>query len=185
MSQYYLMAQLPSLDGTGQGAPLPITEEAFLQTCAATLSKKDLEALQALSLIPPREGSESASPLISAWDQNERQLRLALGSVRAAKLKKPFETGAESLSAPLLQTARTAVDMSDPLAAEQYLNQYRLGVLDGLRPRDAFCEDAVFHYALKLKLLLRMRQFDVDRGKEAYRNIYNSILHGDGQENES
>ena len=29
MAAYYLVAQLPSLDGLGERAPLPITEERF------------------------------------------------------------------------------------------------------------------------------------------------------------
>ncbi len=185
MNQYYLMAQLPSLDGIGDTAPLPITEEAFQELCARSLGKKAMNSLQELTLLPGKNGENTSSQLVNAWNDCERQLRLALGIVRGAKMKKPFDPGNAPLSPQLMQAARTAVEMSDPLSAEQYLNQYRLGVLDALRPRDAFCEDAVLHYGLKLKLLLRMRQFDVEKGRKAYRNIYDSILHGDGQENES
>ena len=31
MAEYYLMSQLPSLDGVGENAPLPITEKDFLE----------------------------------------------------------------------------------------------------------------------------------------------------------
>lgn len=40
MSMYYLMAQLPSLDGIGENAPPPITEERFHELCHCFLGKK-------------------------------------------------------------------------------------------------------------------------------------------------
>ena len=43
----------------------------------------------------------------------------------------------------------------------------------------SFSEDFVFYYGLKLKLISRLKQFDVEAGTSAYRNIYNSILGGD------
>ena len=43
-------------------------------------------------------------------------------------------------------------------------------------------KDFVCYYALKLKLLLRTRQFDSQLGETAYRNIYTSIINGDGLE---
>ena len=44
---------------------------------------------------------------------------------------------------------------------------------------DVFSEEFVFYYCLKLKLILRMRQFDVANGKAAYKNIYDSIMNGE------
>ena len=54
MAAYYLIAQLPSLDGLGERAPLPITEERFLQLCQSFLSKKAQRGLRWLTLAPPR-----------------------------------------------------------------------------------------------------------------------------------
>ena len=65
------------------------------------------------------------------------------------------------------------------MEAEKYLNRYRLEILETLRPMDNFSEDYIFYYGLRLKLILRIRQFDTKAGEEAYRNIYNSILNGD------
>jgi hypothetical protein len=44
---------------------------------------------------------------------------------------------------------------------------------------DNFSEDYIFYYGLKLKLILRLKQFDVQVGKATYKNIYDSILRGD------
>ena len=56
--------------------------------------------------------------------------------------------------------------------------QYRLGFLETIRPIDNFSEDYIFYYGLKLKLISRLRQFDVHLGKATYKNIYDSILNG-------
>ena len=103
-------------------------------------------------------------------------MRFALAKLRADKMNKSFETENNSLPMVLVQLARTAVDMDSPLEAEKFLNSYRLEFLETLRPMDTFSEDTVFYYWLKLKLLLRIRQFNADNGKAAYKNIYDSII---------
>ena len=182
MAEYYLISQLPSLDGIGENTPLPVTEERFLELCNRFLGKKAQKELSKLSLIPPRDHEKSSSALIEAWNKNERGLRLALAKVRAEKMKKPFDTGNEPLPVGLIKAASTAAEAQSPLEAEKLLNQYRLEFLETLRPMDSFSDEFVFYYGLKLKLILRIRQFDAETGKAAYRNIYNSIMNGDRSE---
>ncbi len=184
MNQYYLMSQLPSLDGISDSSPLPITEEKFTELCTRFLNKKQLSKLNSLTLVPNRVTSETGSPLIDTWNEGEKMLRLALAVVRAEKMKKVFDTGNISLPPQLLQAAHTAVEAEDPLSAEQLLNRFRLDYLESLRPYDAFSEDSLFYYGLKLKLLERIKRFDTEKGKTEYQNIYNSILNGDKQEDE-
>ena len=78
-----------------------------------------------------------------------------------------------------MQTVRAAVEMDSPLEAEKTLNRYRMEYLETLRPMNTFSEEFVFYYCLKLKLILRMRQFDAESGKAAYKNIYDSIMSGE------
>ena len=179
MAEYYLIAQLPSLDGIGENMPLPITEEEFLRLCATSLKKKIWQQLSNLSLVPPRDYEKSASPLIEDWNNNERNLRLALGVVRAQKMQKEFDAGEQNFSSKIVSAAATAVESKTPLDAEIFLNSYRLEFLETLRPMDSFSEEYLFYYLLKLKLLSRIRQFSTELGKSAYKNIYNSILNGD------
>ena len=75
--------------------------------------------------------------------------------------------------------ANAAIEKENPMESEKYLNSYRLEMLETLRPMDAFSDEYIFYYGLKLKLLLRIRQFDTETGEKAYRNIYNSIIKGD------
>ncbi len=178
MNQYYLMAQLPALEPYDGKSQLPITEEAFLENCSRFLGKKEMAILNSLSLTPPRKEESSGSKLVDDWNREERQLRMALGVVRAAKMGKTFSAEDEVIPSTALQIANTAVELGDPLQAEEYLNRCRMAILDRIRPSDAFSEDAVYSYSLRLKLLERIRHFDADRGRRSYQNIYHSILNG-------
>ncbi len=182
MSQYYLMSQLPSLDAVSDSVPVPITEERFCELCNSFLDKNALEKFNKLTLLPPTQSQKTGSVLIDAWNEGERMLRLALSKLRAQKQKKPYNASISSFPITLLQTAKTAVEMEDPMKAELFLNSYRLNFLESLRPMDNFADDSVFYYGIKLKLILRIRQFDELSGQTAYRNIYNSIMNGERRE---
>ncbi len=180
MSQYYLLSQLPALepyDGKGQ---MPITEERFQENCSRFLGAKEMAILNSISLIPPKEEKPSGSRLVDAWNHAERQLRLALAMVRAGKMGKTYSAVNEGIPSDVMQVASTAVDQADPMSAEDYLNRYRMDILNRIRPEDSFSEEAVYCYALRLKLLERIRLFDADRGRKSYQKIYTSILNGSG-----
>lgn len=179
MAEYYLISQLPSLDGLSENMPVPMTEERFFELCRRFLGKKAQKELSRLSLMPPRRHERSKSDLIEAWNEGERKLRIALGKVRADKLNKQFDAENIFFSPELMQAVRAAMEMESPMEAERLLNRYRLEFLEAIRPGDNFSEDFVFYYCLKLKLILHMRQFDAEKGKAAYRHIYNSIMNGD------
>ena len=179
MAEYYLISQLPSLDGISENMPIPITEERFSELCGSFLGKKAQREMKNLTLLPPKEQTPSGSAILKAWNENERNLRLALAKVRAEKMKKSFDIGNRVLPSEYIKIAGTATEMDNPMEAEKFLNRYRLELLETLRPMDNFSEDFVFYYGLKLKLLLRIRQFDTDAGEAAYKNIYNSVLNGD------
>ncbi len=179
MAEYYLISQLPSLDGISENAPLPITEERFAELCNRFLGKKAQEKLKCLTLLPPKNGDSAGSALVDAWKESERALRFALGKVRAEKMKKPFDTEGGILPVEYIKTASTAIEMENPMEAEKYLNRYRLEILETLRPMDGFSEEYIFYYGLRLKLILRIRRFDTEAGENAYRKIYSSILNGD------
>lgn len=176
MGEYYLISQLPSLDGLSENVPVPISEARFWELCSGSLGKKTLGELRRLSLKPARTPEKSASSLIEAWNDGERNLRLALGKIRADKMNKQFICENNALPVTLVQAARTATDAESPMEAERFLNRYRLDFLETLRPMDSFSEDYLFYYYLKLKLILRIRQFDAEKGESAYRSIYRSLM---------
>ena len=179
---YYLMSQLPSLDGLSESAPLPITEERFLELCNRFLGKKAQEEIKNLTISPKRSNISANSRFVDEWIGNEQNLRFALGKIRAEKMNKPFDMENRVLRSEHIKAARTAAEMENPMEAEKYLTEYRLSILESLRPMDGFSADYIYYYGLKLKLLLRIRRFDTAEGEAAYRNIYNSILSGEDLE---
>lgn len=179
MAEYYLISQLPSLDGLSENVPMPITEERFFELCERFLSKKLQEQLKKLTLMPPRDYEKSESSLVEKWNDGERKLRLVLAKARADKMKKQFEISENSIPVELQQAVREAVEIENPMEAEKFLNKYRLEFLESLRPMDSFSEDFVFYYGLKLKLISRIKQFDTESGETAYKNIYSSIINGE------
>ncbi len=179
MSEYYLISQLPSLDGIGENMPLPITEERFFELCNELSGKRIQNEINKITLLPSKTYEKSSSFVIENWNKGERNLRLALAKVRADKMKKSFDIENNVLSNELIKIADTAIEIESPMDAEKFLNSYRLEFLETLRPMDNFSEEFVYYYGLKLKLISHIRQFDTNAGEIAYRNIYNSIMNGD------
>ncbi|MBE6632043.1 MAG: hypothetical protein E7623_05005 [Ruminococcaceae bacterium] len=182
MSLYYMISQLPSLDGIGESTPLPITEERFMELCKRFLGEKELSEIEGITLIPPLASETSSSALIEAWNNNERNLRLTLAKARSDKLGIPLDLQNRSLSIEVLKVANAATEIQNPMEAEIFLLNYRLSFLELLRPTDIFSKDYIFYYGLRLKLIVRIRQFDTEIGKAAYKDIYNSILNRDKSE---
>ncbi len=182
MAEYYLISQLPSLDGLSDSVPLPITEERFIELCENLLKDKTINELKNLSLVPSLIPAKSKSALIMAWNQGERYLRLSIAKVRAEKMNKTFNLQNEFLPNEYMKIASNAVEIDNPLEAEKFLTEYRLKFLESLRPMNSFSEDFIYYYYLKLKLLRRVRLFNVKEGEITYKNIYNSIINGNKME---
>jgi hypothetical protein len=182
MAEYYLISQLPSLDGISENTQMPITEESFLELCSRFLGKKAMSVIENITLLPPKIEEQTDSALIMAWNEGERNLRLALAKTRAEKLNKPFDLKDKIIPIEIIKVASDALGMENPLDAEKFLLKFRLNFLESLRPIDGFSNDYIVYYALKLKLLLRIRNFDGDLGRREYYKIYKTILSGDNLE---
>ncbi len=179
MAEYYLISQLPSLDGLSDNMPLPITEERFNELCRNSLGEKAVSEFEKISLVPSKTYEKSASSLIETWNGAERNLRLALAKVRAEKLGKNFELENTVLPTEFIKIASEAIEKENPLEAENFLLDFRFRFLESLRPLDNFSIEYIYYYSIKLKLISRIRQFDETLGQSAYRNIYDSVLNGD------
>lgn len=178
MAEYYLVSQLPSLDGMGENTPLPVTVEYFDELCQRFLGEKVLAKIKKITLLPPREEESSGSAFIDSWLSSERNFRLCLAKVRAEKMKKSFDIGNVILPDEYIRAAAAATDIDNPMEAERFLCSFRLDILGRLRPSDSFSQDYVFYYAVKLRLLDRISSFDRSAGRTAYKNIYGSVLDG-------
>ena len=179
MAEYYLISQLPSLDAIGENTPMPITQEQFFELCNRFLNKKAVAEIENLTLAPSLEQEKTASKLIDAWNIGEKNLRIALAKVRAEKMNKSFDVNNNTPSLEICKMVSAAIELKNPLEAEKFLLNYRLSFLETLRPGDMFSKEYLYYYALKLKLISRIREFDAVIGESTYKNIYNSILDGD------
>ena len=179
MAYYYLVSQLPNISSAESKSALPLTSESFREIASRFISEKEKSILNGLSLVPSMELNATGSKFLDIWYEKERNLRCALAQIRAQKLKKDTFPLPAGCTADIISAARTAVGMDSPLSAEQFLYEYRLRLLDDLRPLDAFSIDAVYAYGIRLMLVERMRKFEVENGKTSYHKIYDEILDGD------
>ncbi|MGP1586968.1 MAG: hypothetical protein ACTTHG_01345 [Treponemataceae bacterium] len=177
-SQYYLMSQLPAFSIT-QSNPLPVTEEYFIDLCSRFMNKDCVKLMKELSLTPPQKETICTSKLVNQYYDFERKLRIALAQMRAQKMKKDFEDEYvlfPQVPGDVMSIARNAIAMESPLDAEDYLNKSRADFICKIQPIDNFSDDAVFAYALKLKLAMRIKKFNKEAGMASYRKIYDTIL---------
>jgi len=179
VAYYYLVSQLPNISVSDSKSALPMTGPQFLEVCSRFVTEKEKAVLEKLSLVPDRILSKTGSAFLDTWYEKERNLRFALAQIRAQKMKKEAYTLPEGCTADIIAAARTAVGMDSPLSAEQFLFDYRLRLLDDLRPLDGFSIDAVYAYGLRLMLIERMRKFEVENGQISYHKIYDDILIND------
>ena len=176
MAYYYLVSQLPNISASESKSALPLSTAQFREVASRFISESEKAVLQGLSLVPPRELASTKSVFLDTWYEKERNLRCALAQIRAQKMKKDSIPLPPGCTADIISAARTAVGMDSPLSAEQFLFDYRLRLLDDLRPLDAFSIDAVYAYGLRLMLIERMRKFEVENGKSSYHSLYDNIL---------
>ena len=171
-----MVSQLPNISTTEGKANLPLNGKSFIELAGRFISEDEKITLNGLSLVPPKELTSTGSVFLDTWYEKERNLRFALAQIRAQKMKKDSIPLPPGCTADIVNIARTAVGMDSPLSAEQFLFEYRIKLLDEIRPMDNFSIDAVYAYGLKLMLVERMRKFDVENGKASYHEIYDNIL---------
>lgn len=176
MAYYYLVSQLPNISEAESKSALPLTVAQYRELCCRFVSEKEKQIINSLSLVPPKEKTKTGSDFLDTWYEKERNLRFALAQIRSQKMKKDAYTLPAGCTADIISAARTAVGMDSPYTAEGFLFEYRIKLLDNLRPLDSFSIDAVYSYGIKLMLVERMRKFDVENGKQSYHKIYDSIL---------
>ncbi len=173
MTSYnYTLAALPTLS---PGEKLPISEEEFLDFAEDTLTNEDFQIL-----LKGRFGSEAATGFafldqILAWDTD---LRLELAKARLLKHKFDFHQalpdgeGADNL----VEESKAALAMDSPLEAEYYLNQLRWNYVDEMGSIHYTDLEAVIVYYFKLQLAQRQETFQKEKGQEAFKKTYDSVI---------
>lgn len=150
MEYVYLVASLPHLELAG--VP-PFTSSELLFSCGGVLRQDHWEDLRALVGGKLREvRSPEARRLVGA----ETQLRNALARIRAQRSGVEYAARAHphaGYDTRVEEVAARALAVEDPLERELVLDRHRWALLDEAASQPAFGVQAVFAYALKLRIV--------------------------------
>jgi hypothetical protein len=182
MAQYhYLVATLPTISSDSNQF---MSTESFLQLCHRWLTKGDSRLIEATTLViatpQPKHKKTGTNHLIQHWHAFEIQLRNELVRQRALKLQREpsaylrkMAHGSHHVAREwLVQGVRAAVHESNPLLAEQMLNNLLWRYLNDLERNQFFNVEFLQVYYLKLQLLERTAQFRTEQGNTHFQQAY-------------
>lgn len=177
-SYYYVMAQLPSLS---LQSDLPFSYKEFLDMISGLIPVKDKNILLSITLEPEKTASKTGSSFLDAWYAYERGLRFSLEKLRSENLNwkssESFE-GRVAISEALdtVMVARKAMAIDDPLKASHFLNLARFSAAEQLSGLHSFDREALFAYAVMLRLKEEVSFYNKTAGRSEYDTIYKQIL---------
>lgn len=164
-SYFYLMSSLPLLSSEGV---MPFSYEEFLKSCENTVSAKTFSLLSGLTL-----DSENG-PLIKEWADYYGEFSREMSYQRKKRLGIPADVPYPRME-KTVKAVSAALNDDDPLNAEKQLLSEHFSKLDELIGTHTFDDQALFGYALKLKLLQRKTVFDHDEGKRESERIFDIL----------
>ena len=150
MEYVYLVVSLPHLELTG--AP-PFTSAGLLFSCGGVLRQDHWDDLRA---IVEGRAQDVRAPEARRLVDAETQLRNALARIRAQRAGVDYAARSQRravFDARADEAAARAMAAPDPLEREMLLDRYRWAVLDEAASQPAFGVQAVFAYALQLRLV--------------------------------
>ena len=200
MGYYYYLA--PQLYHLVYGQEAPMSSAAFIALAHETMSQADAALLDFCTLdpdpvkeeenagpqevkptVPKNDGPSYAMPappthseFINRWREWERSLRLNLARNRAVKLRWEASVDAPEYPADAVLAAKNAMTIESPLEAELFLDKARWDAIESFQGINIFSESAMYAYLLKLLLLERKADFDMEEGFTEYKALYTAIL---------
>ena len=181
---YYFFAA--TLDPINYGDEPPISSQEFRVLCQKFLSKDDAAFLKYCyydAKLTMETTKPTGSDFIDNFLRQERSFLKMLAFNRAKKLGRTVEEINDvDESAFGDKTSKVAIEMTDPLEAELYINKERWSALDELINISYFEVVNIYSYLLKLQLLERKHFFSTAKGTEEYQILYNTIIDENIQE---
>ena len=196
-SYYYLVAQLPYLIF---GQQPPMSSEEFKELASSCISKNDMDLLNKISLSPlniqtdsieddevsaavpaaysyEKKAPSSGSVFIDKWREWERSLRLALAKSRAAKLGRQEPEAEMALFDDVAIAVQKAMEVAEsPMEAEWVVDKARWHAIEEYQGSNYFSCNTILAYMLKLLILERHANFNVNSGYSEYKSLYASIM---------
>ncbi len=160
---YYLISSLPMLmfDEKAQ-----LSVEEFDAACLGKVTENDLEILNKLSLIPEAEQIYPADSAAEHWRQWEICLRNRIALHRAPQGKdiRASLQDEEACFCGIDTGIQEAFALRNPLKREKYFDHMRWRVLDDFESGHHFDSDKLCIYKLKLLLLEKWNDRQVEQG---------------------
>jgi len=171
---YYLISSLPMLM-FDEKALLSIEE--FNEACANKVSEGDLKILSKLSLVPETEQTYPAGSAAELWRQWEIYLRNRIASHRAPHGKDihSYLQEEESCFCDIDTGIQEAFGIKNPLEREKYFDQMRWNALEDFESGHHFDFDKLCIYKLKLLLLEKWNERQVEQGEKNLDVMLNQI----------
>ena len=164
-SYYYLMSSLPDLYADAEP---PMGYEEFLNMCESNVSEQVLGQLRQLT------PSEPAGCIAAEWLACCGVLNKELNSQRSIRLGKSYPQGYEK-DPEASAAATAALSAKNPLEAEKIILRFQFDQLDRILGLHMFDEEALFCYAMKLRLLQRAGRFEYDKGKKEFSKLFEQV----------
>ncbi|VGO13780.1 hypothetical protein PDESU_02337 [Pontiella desulfatans] len=163
MAYYSLVASLPSLQ---IGDEPPFTTEEYVDNCAQWVTERETEILRKVLL---QEPDIAPCPLCKTVYDLECQIRNAVARQRGQKLGidfKEYLQPHDGFSGQIETFVADAMNQTDPVELEQYLDRGRWKLAEELVGQDPFGFEKVLAYGIQLKIVDRWNRMDVSAGKE-------------------
>ncbi|MBO4388313.1 MAG: hypothetical protein J5785_02610 [Spirochaetales bacterium] len=160
---YYLIPSLPSLDFS---EPCPLSAEAFLAMCKGNVSDRDYANLSTLDI----SGGEGCT-FARRWSEFYAAFRTALSDARLRR-SSAASSSKEQADPQIQQCIAQALAEENPLEAELIMLKFlyaKAGEMAGLAWFDT---DALFCYAVKLRILQRKDLFSAREGKAEFNRLF-------------
>ncbi len=147
---------------------MPFGYDEFLDMCKSAVSETHYQFLKDLTV------STSEGPLISDWYRFYGVLSREMAYQRNLRLGRPADPPAERDEASI-RTVSAAINAKNPLEAELMLLSLEFDKLDELVSMHYFDNYVLNGYALKLKLLERLKAFEKAKGKAEFKRLFDGI----------
>lgn len=162
---YYLISSLPMLMFDEKAL---LSVEEFNAACADKISESDFAILKKLSLVPQAELTYPADSAAENWRQWEICLRNRIASHRAPHGKDihDYLQNEKACFCEIDAGIQEAFGLKNPLEREKYFDQMRWKALDNFESGHHFDFDKLCVYKLKLLLLEKWNERQVENGEK-------------------
>ena len=164
-SYYYLISSLPMI---GPDSEMPFSYEKFLSLCSSFVNEEEMNRLKNISI------HSSEGPLLKEWYEFYQSFDEELNYERSVRLNKPCDPPLFH-NEVVCRMVQDLLKLDNPLLAEKKLLSMQFNKVDELVGTHNFDDYYLNGYALKLKLLERLRAFDEIKGREEFDRLFIGI----------